>query len=109
MAVGTITNKKRVSVANLRLTITDVVGSASYTAGGDTLNPSDLGMSSTVLWAEVSAPSGWRGQYDITNKKLMVFGDGANAGTTTTSSALPQAAAATNLSSVTFRVLALGN
>jgi hypothetical protein len=62
MAVGTITNVAidphsasalPTSIGDLKLTVTTVVGSGSYTTGGDALTPANLGLG-TVLFASTT-------------------------------------------------------
>lgn len=110
MAVGTVTMKHRWVNGNKKERIVEVVGSSSYTTGGDSLTAANLGLK-TVHFASVSVKTGsagWTGYYDVTNSKLVVYGDGANTGTTSTSAGAPQAASTTDLSGVTFVVRAVG-
>ena len=108
MAVGTITPVSSTVWGNKRVTVNDVVGAASYTgSGGDSLTPAQLGLPSTVEFAQVvgKTGTGYIGQYDHTANKLKVYqGDNANA------AAAPavEVTNATNLSGQTFRVIAVG-
>jgi hypothetical protein len=110
MSVGTITRQtigphgeKSVVVGDLRMTVTHVVGSASYTTGGDALTAANLGLK-RVLTSDV----------------VLILGGASNAGAVNASyvkssgklqcwtSASAEVASAGNVSGLTFKVTAYG-
>ena len=89
-----------------------VVGAASYTTGGDSLTPAQLGFGSegVILWATVSikATTGTNSgavaaRYDEVNQKLQCF---ATSGVSPVT--IVEVASAANLSGLTFDVIAYG-
>ena len=118
MAVGTVTQvainpqtpsqASPVSGGDLKFTVTNVVGAASYTgSGGDALTPAQLGLS-TVLGtqAEAIATTGANNgassfYYNTSTGKLQCFTTGATG-------ALNEVANAVNLSGLTIQVFAFG-
>ena len=110
MAVGTITRVKvdphgvtaPISVGDLWMTVTTVVGSASYTTSGDALTAANLGLK-TVLHTVCTVKGGATNStgviavYDITNAKLLMY---VAAGT--------EAASTTNVSGNTVTITAFG-
>jgi hypothetical protein len=112
MAVGTVTQQAidphspvpiPVSIGDLKMTVTNVVGSASYTAGGDSLTPAQLGLS-TVLASQaelqvsaVTAPVATAATY-LPSTQLFKVWQASGAEMT----------AATNLGTITFQVIAFG-
>ena len=118
MAVGTITNvavdphsssQAIPLVGNARVTVSTVVGSGSYTTNGDSLTAAQLGLG-TVLFAQVSisASSGSNcsaigATYDVTNSKLKCFSAADSAG-----APVSETGSTTNLSGLTFTVIAWG-
>ena len=118
MAVGTVTRVAAdpkgitapIAIGDLKVTVTNVVGSGSYTTGGDSLTAAQLGLGTAVLFAitNIIASSGsnnaaLRGAYDVTNSKLMVFG-----GTDAAGVPLAEVSSTTNVSGLTFQVVAFG-
>ena len=117
MAVGTVTRVAAdphgitapIAIGDLKLTVTNVVGSASYTTGGDALTAAQLGLG-TVLFAIVSVTAssgsnnaGAEASYNVANSTLQVF-----AATDAAGVPLAEAASTTNLSGLTFQVIAFG-
>jgi hypothetical protein len=110
MAVGTITNQAysshgqvRPSIGDMKMSVTNVVGSASYTTGGDTLTPANLSLN-TVLHTIVTPTLGSasnagavNGSYNIANQTLQCW-----------TSASAEVASTTNLSGLTFTITAFG-
>ena len=110
MAVGAVTKQKMgphgeksVVVGDLRVTVTQVAGSASYTTGGDSLTAAQLGLK-RVLFADVSMASGGatnagaaNASYNVGAQKLQCW-----------TSASAEVAASANVSGVTFQVVAYG-
>lgn len=83
-----------------RVTVTDVVFDSSYPTGGESLTPSDLGLS-TVDFAIATVKVAGTGsvtnvRYDAANQKLLAYGAAA------------QISNATDLSAVTATVVAWG-
>lgn len=118
MAVGTVTRvavdpkgiTAPISLGDIKMTVTTVVGASSYTTGGDSLTYSQLGLKNAVTFALVfiSASSGSNcsadsAQYDATNQKLMCFSSADSAG-----NPLSETSSTTNLSGLTFTVVAFG-
>lgn len=110
MAVGTITpvvagphglKRHPVNLGALSVTVTTVVGPASYTSGGDALTFANLRMSNVLFAICTVAGSGSNNaainaEYDATNQKLKFW-----AGTS-------KAEATGNLSGLTATVIAFG-
>lgn len=110
MAVGTVTAKKMgphgeksVVVGDLRVTVTTVVGSASYTTGGDSLTAANLGLK-RVLFADVSMASGGAANAGAANASYIASTGKLQCWT----SASAEVASAANVSGVTFQVVAYG-
>jgi hypothetical protein len=118
MAVGTITNVAidphsasalPTSIGDLKLTVTTVVGSGSYTTGGDALTPANLGLG-TVLFASTTlvASSGSNcsavsAAYSVSTSKLQCFSAADSAG-----APVSETANGVNVSGLTFQVVAFG-
>ena len=116
MAVGTITRKavdphgvRTMSIGDIKVTLTTVVGSGSYTTGGDSLTYKQLGLNN-VLYAFcfITASSGSNcsadsAAYDAPNKKLMMFSSADSAG-----NPLSETASTTNVSGLTVTIIAFG-
>lgn len=109
MAVGTVTVQKQGVIGNMKYVVVDVVGATSYTTTGDALDLFALGGFTTIYMVNieiinpspvVNAPTV---DYDTVNKKLQVFGTAANV------AGLTETTAATNLSTHTYRLFAIGN
>jgi len=69
----TLTVKDRTVFGNKRIVIVDVDFDSSYPSGGETLNASDLGLSSIDFVSPPSSKDGYLFDYDYTNSKLKVF------------------------------------
>ena len=115
MALGTITSVQvspqaagvPASAAELKTTVTNVVGDSSYPTGGSALTPQQLGLT-TVLYtqAEGIATTGSNNgsssfYYNTGTGKLQCFTTGATG-------AFNEVANTTNLSGLTIQVLAFG-
>ena len=117
MAVGTITrvtadphgNFAPTVIGDLKLTVTNVVGSASYTTGGDALTAANLGLGTVlVAWVQTIASSGSNCSadsacYNVASGTLQCFSSADSAG-----NPLSETASTTNVSGLTFQVFALG-
>jgi hypothetical protein len=97
MPLGTITPVTSFVIGDRWMKIFNVVGAASYTTGGDALTPAQLGFVGDAEF-QVSAENsnGVDASYDYANQKLKCFSGAA------------EATAASNLSTSTFRVTAIG-
>lgn len=111
MAVGTITRQKMgphgekvVAVGDLLVTVTTVVGAASYTTGGDALTAKQLGLKK-VLWADVSMASGGSANAGAANATYLTGSQKLQCWT----SASAEVASAANVSGVTFQIVAYGS
>lgn len=102
MALGSITIVNRGVRGNRRTRTVDIVGPASYTAGGELFAPADLGLQNidACLLSSVRTASGAsfkRGVHDPVNGKLML-----------STVAGAEETAATDLSTFTYRFLIEG-
>ena len=118
MAVGTITRVSAdphgipnpIVFGDTKMTVTTVVGSASYTTGGDALTPANLGLSFvTTAIVSISASSGSNcsaveGNYLTSGGGLLQCFSAADAAGCPVS----ETASTTNLSGLTFTVWAFG-
>ena len=116
MAVGTITrvsadphgNFAPTVIGDLKLTVTNVVGPSSYTTGGDAVTAAQLGLG-TVLFSIVSivASSGSNNAAAeatyTSSGTLQVFSATDAAGVP-----LAETSSTTNLSGLTFQIIAFG-
>lgn len=84
-------------MGNLKAVVADITFDSSYPTGGEDLNPSTLGLS-FVRFLVADGSEGYNLVYDYANSKLLAYG--STAGT--------EVAAATNLSTVSCRVFAVG-
>lgn len=102
----TVTTVRRTVYGNRRVVIADVTFDSSYLTGGESLTPSDLGLTAVDRIDAGVSTGGYVIVYDHTNSKLMAFqGDNTNAA----AAPLIQVPNATNLSAVSVRVDAIGN
>ena len=90
------------SVGDLKMTVTTVVGSASYTTSGDALTAANLGLNTVLhtictVQGGASNSTGALAVYDIANAKLLMY---VAAGTQVTST--------TNVSGNTVTITAFG-
>ena len=93
----TITPVRTFVLGDHRAVIADITFDSSYATGGESLTQTDLGLTRSLVLLQASpATTGHSCPYDYTNAKLMAFN-----GTT-------QISNATDLSSVTTRVMAIG-
>lgn len=84
-------------MGNLKAVVADITFDSSYPTGGEDLNPSTLGLS-FVRFLVSDGSEGYNLVYDYANSKLLAYG--STAGT--------EVANATNLSTVSCRVFAVG-
>jgi hypothetical protein len=91
--------------AKQRITVTTVLGDASYATGGYAITANQVGFSRITAVLAVGANTGYVPSWDATNSKLKVFYADNNAAS---DSALIEVPAATDLSAVSFTVLAFG-
>lgn len=92
-------------------TVSTVLMSNSYTTGGESVTKGDLGFASTVdptFEVRVTPSAGYIGEYDHVNSKLKVYDQKDPAAAGGADIALPQVGNTTDLSAVTFRVIATG-
>lgn len=62
--------------------VADVTMDSSYPTGGESIDPSDFGIDTTVYICLVDSPSGYVGVWDYTNSKLKVYTQGITTGST---------------------------
>lgn len=110
MSVGTITRQvigphgeKTVVVGDLRMTVTNVVGSGSYTTGGDALTAKNLGLTKVII-ADVSLVSGGASNAGAANATYLKSSGKLQCWT----SASAEVASTANVSGVTFQIVAYG-
>lgn len=111
MAVGTVTKITAWKNGNKRESILDVVGTGSYTTGGDSLTATQLGLRGVqhaTVTVKTGTAGGYVGEYDITNSKLVVYRQKDPAAAGGADIALPEVGSTTDLSAVTFRIRAVG-
>lgn len=93
---ATIVANKRTKMLAVYAVIADVTGDASYPTGGYAITPAIFGLT-TFDFVLVPSAKGYGANYNDATGKIVVY---ASAGTEVT--------AATNLSAVTFRIMAMG-
>lgn len=91
--------------AKQRISVTTITGDASYATGGYAITANQVGFSRITAVLVVGANTGYVPVWDSTNSKLKVFYADNNA---VVDSALIEVPAATDLSAVSFTVLAFG-
>jgi hypothetical protein len=117
MALGTVTQvgidphtsqAVPVAIGDLRLSVTNVVGEASYTTGGPTLTAQQLGFNSTVVaaQAEVLASTGTNATSTAMSPVVAAGGGSVNLKCFTNANA--EVASTTNVSGVTWQIIAFG-
>lgn len=88
-----------------RISVETVTGDASYATGGYAITPNQFGFVRTSAVVPVGSNTGYVPSWDQTNSKLKVFfGDNNNA----SDGPLIEVASATDLSAVSFTVIAFG-
>jgi len=91
--------------AKQRVSVTTITGDSSYATGGYAITANQVGFSRITAVLAVGANTGYVPTWDATNSKLKVFyGDNNNA----SDGPLIEVPAATDLSAVSFTVLAFG-
>lgn len=121
MAIGTVTQVgidphsqqgSPVSIGDLKMTVTNVVGDSSYVTGGSPLSAAQLGLT-RVLAAQTSivATTGTNSAasasvYNTGSGTLQCFNN--ITATTGTSAPATECAAAANLSGITWQIIAFG-
>jgi hypothetical protein len=91
--------------AKQRISVTTITGDSSYATGGYAITANQVGFSRITAVIAVGANTGYVPVWDATNSKLKVFyGDNNNA----SDGPLIEVPAATDLSAVSFTVLAFG-
>jgi hypothetical protein len=88
-----------------RISVETVTGDSSYATGGYAITPNQFGFVRISAVVPVGANTGYVPSWDATNSKLKVFYADNNAAS---DSALIEVAAATDLSAVSFTVIAFG-
>lgn len=83
-------------VGDHRETVADVTFDTSYRTGGLAITPAQLNLSNVLFMLPTVATTGQTFSYDATNGRLLAFAGGS------------QVADATNLSTVTTRIVAHG-
>ena len=91
--------------AKQRISVTTITGDSSYATNGYAITANQVGFSRITAVLAVGANTGYVPVWDATNSKLKVFyGDNNNA----SDGPLIEVPAATDLSAVSFTVLAFG-
>lgn len=101
--VLTLSKVRSTIIGNMRLKIYDVTFDNSYPTGGESLTPADLGLNH--IEAIIAEGGAYNFGYDYTNEKLKAFygnNDAASDGP------LVEVANATDLSSVSTRIVVIG-
>lgn len=105
----TLANVKQVSPGNYKLLLVNVTLDSSYATGGESLAATDLGLYAIYGAIPITSPQGWAVAWDNTNLKFLAYGTGTSTGTAgDTIVKLGEAPSTTNLSSVTFMTLVIG-
>jgi hypothetical protein len=112
MALGTLTKVDSWVEGNKRIKVYDVqvTSGANYTAGGETIAPSSVGLrkiiAANVLGpAASSTPTSFQVGYNHSTNKLIAYGQNATPGPAVTQ---PEVTANTNLSTFTVRIQFVG-
>lgn len=92
-----------------RVRLVTVTFDTSYPTGGESFTPADVGLSQfdVVLFSPDSSPA-YQFAYDYTNKKILVFGVQQDPDAAVTDP-FDEEDAAADLSTVSIRVLVIGN
>lgn len=95
-----------------RIRVAKVTWTSTYVAGGESLVPADVGLSSIEYVAPqadaATAAAGWVPEYNYTTQKLLLKGQVPTDATTTTVN-LKEADAAEAVTNAVVRVLVVGN
>lgn len=92
----TISNKEFTVFGTKRVVFCDIAFDASYPTGGESLTPSDLGLSE-AKFVSIAGKSGYIFEYDYTNEKLKAMTPTANQGAVTTDKVTITASGAANI------------
>lgn len=84
----TITNKEFSVFGTKRVVFCDIAFDASYPTGGESLTPSDLGLS-VATHVQIAGNSGYIFEYDYTNEKVKAMTPTANQGVAATGANQP--------------------
>ena len=117
MALGTVTpvaidphssTAVPVAIGDLKMTVTNVVGEASYTTGGAVITAQQLGFTSAVVAAqpEIIASTGTNGT--ATSMSVIVQPGFGSAKLQSWTSGNVEITAAVNISGVTWQIIAFG-
>ena len=116
MALGTVTQvvidphsgqAGPVVVGDLKMTVTNIVGDSSYATGGSALTPAQLGLTTVfAAQAEVYASTGTNAS--STAAAVVPTNNGTTLNLKAFSNANAEIAASTNLSGVTWQIIAFG-
>lgn len=93
---ATIVANKRTKMLAVYVVIADITGDTSYPTGGYAITPAVFGLT-TFDFVLVPSANGYGATYNATTGKIVVY-----------ASANTEVTAATNLSAITFRVMAMG-
>ena len=104
MGVMTATGLTAMAVGNKRLVTADVLGSASYATGGDTITPASLGLTQKIDFITAESNDSVA---DNRLFQLIAQADGSFKMVLNTA-VNTEVANATNVSTIGFRVMALG-
>ena|SRR6185312_10154157 len=116
MALGTVTQQvidphltqaSSVAVGDVRLTVTNVVGEASYTTGGPVVTAAQLGLN-TILFAQAEILTGSGANATSNAMSVIIQPGGGSAKLQCWSNAQAEIVSTTNVSGVTWQILALG-
>jgi hypothetical protein len=118
MALGAVTavaidphnsDANGVAVGDLKMTVTKIVGEASYTTGGPSITAQQLGFNSTVFaaQAEVFASTGSNATSAVMS--VVPAAGGGSANLLCFTNANVQIASTTNVSGITWQIIAFGN
>ena len=117
MALGTVTQQvidphltqaSTVAVGDIKMSVVNVVGEASYTTGGPSITAAQLGFTSCVLAAQAEIAASTGTNATSTAMSVVVASGGGSANLKCFSSANAEIASTTNVSGVTWQIIAFG-
>lgn len=116
MALGTVTQQvidphlaqaSSVAIGDVKMTVTNVVGEASYTTGGPVITAAQLGLN-TILFAQAEILAGSGANATSNSMSVVIQAGGGSAKLQCWSNAQAEITSATNVSGVTWQIIAFG-
>lgn len=103
-----LTTASTVAVGDIKMSVITVVGEASYTTGGPSITAQQFGFTTTILAAQAEIQSSTGTNATSTAMSVQVASGGASANLLCWTSANVQIASTTNVSGITWQIIAFG-